>query len=811
MNTVILYLKDTYGVYQRADMFKDETLSMTSKIKDVKDISKVFTDFSESFTIPASKKNNKIFAHFDRYDIIGDSQGQGVYDSRKKIDAKLEINQIPFKEGKVFLNSVGMMDNTAYSYNITFYGNTVNLKTIFGDDKIQSLSFIDNFTHEWNNTNVKLGFINGLNFTVNSTTYVNPIIYPLITPTKRLFVDSGVEGGSHDFSGNLYYHSDHTHADTGLAYTDLKPAISVKMLIKGIEERYGIEFADGFFDSDIFDSSGGTNKGLYLWLSREKGIIGSGGEDAENILQDFTYVSGDAFSTYEHPPEWVDYAENSNSNLEFYTTPRAIEYNRFTFELSITQSGGDNYDIIVIDTNDNNKIKEEFTDLSGNQVFTYSTPIGEEKNRSYQILLKSTSSFVGSSTLKVKEGIYRSRGDALLRSYESTYNSSTITPVVSIRPTERIPDLKVYDFLSGLFKMFNLVAYFEENLLSSDYGKIKVMSLDDFYADDPTIYDITKYVDASKSTVEPAIPFTEINFMYKEPKTLLMLQHRESTNEVFGDSTYKPEGIDLGKKYDVKLPFAHMKYERIFDDEDGDVTDIQWGYSAGDNFKPDADATPPKANYDSVLSKPLLFYAQKTSAFMAWITPSYTSVAQYHKPSNAYKVGRPYNDPIVSGANNVAQSFRLIDTSSPTRFGFVDVGDIVYNTTNTAVATVISKISLTELELSADIFQGTSITYRIVKPPSKTINFDVEFDEWTRVNYGTDSQTLFSEYYKTYIEGVYNPRARMFKVTAHLPSRILLNYRLNDRFQVNDKVFVINSINTNLKTGECKLELLNIL
>ena len=57
----------------------------------------------------------------------------------------------------------------------------------------------------------------------------------------------------------------------------------------------------------------------------------------------------------------------------------------------------------------------------------------------------------------------------------------------------------------------------------------------------------------------------------------------------------------------------------------------------------------------------------------------------------------------------------------------------------------------------------------------------------------------------------FNAKKRIFKLTAQLPNRVLLNYKLNDRFQVGDKVFTINSINTNLRTGESELELLNVL
>lgn len=95
--------------------------------------------------------------------------------------------------------------------------------------------------------------------------------------------------------------------------------------------------------------------------------------------------------------------------------------------------------------------------------------------------------------------------------------------------------------------------------------------------------------------------------------------------------------------------------------------------------------------------------------------------------------------------------------------------------------------------------------------PAFTLNFDNEIDEWNLQDYGGQTNSLFKKFYKTYIEDAFNARKRIFKLTAHLPSSILLNYKLNDRFQIGDKVFTINSIDTNLKTGESKLELLNVL
>ena len=56
---VQLYIQET-----RVDLFKDETISLTDSIQNVRDIGSIFTDFTQQFTIPASKTNNRILKHF---------------------------------------------------------------------------------------------------------------------------------------------------------------------------------------------------------------------------------------------------------------------------------------------------------------------------------------------------------------------------------------------------------------------------------------------------------------------------------------------------------------------------------------------------------------------------------------------------------------------------------------------------------------------------------------------------------------------------------------------------------------------------
>ena len=328
--------------------------------------------------------------------------------------------------------------------------------------------------------------------------------------------------------------------------------------------------------------------------------------------------------------------------------------------------------------------------------------------------------------------------------------------------------MKVIDFLTGLFKMFNLTAYFIDDRGDENYGKIYVDTLDNFYSDalnnkSGGIIEIEKYVDASNHTVESVLPFTDIRFTYQETKTVLMENHLQQFNEVFGDSEFNVKrnfpNIDRGNKYEINIPFSHLKYERLIDLNSADYTDtrdtsIQWGYCATGDFdftEGVSPSTPSKGDYDSTEIEPLLFYAisEGTGATkkINWTSSSsVVGIDTYWRPSNSNE-------------------------------------------------------------------DGNSTT-----PPSYSLNFDAEVDEWQGLNYSElpapydelESQSLYEVFYKSYVESVFNPLKRMFKIRAFLPPNIIINYRMNDQIKIGDKIFRINSITTNLMTGESELELLNI-
>ena len=564
---------------QRVELFDDETVSITQSIQNVKDISKVFTDFSKPFTLPATKTNNKIFKHYYNYHI------ENTFDARKKVDAEIELNNLPFRKGKVKLEGVGLKDNKPNTYKIVFYGNTVTLKDLLGEDKLQALTDLNGETLVYNDTNVKA------KLTVDPTT--TDVIAPLITHTQRLFYDSDT-GHSHDdqYSGNLHYDSGtgHTH---GVYYTELKYALRVHRIIEAIQVNYPeITFSD-----DFFNTTNTPYYNLFLWLHRKKGNV----ENLDGVNQSIV----DSF------PATV-FDEDTESQMINTSTLRisgVINYYR-DVDLTLTPSGSTPYKVIVF--KDGVEVYQSATVTS---TLTINKSQIDLSQADYTVFIQAAAdvSFTNISW-------YVEYQEPFSTPENTSYPTGSFThaSVFDFTITQQIPEMKIIDFLTGLFKMFNLTAYVEDDI-------IIVKTLNAFYSSG-TSYDVTKYIDVNKSEVNSALPYREISFYAEDTETLLAKQHEQLAGNTWGKIEYKGSDKELaGELYKVVTPFSQLKYEHLIDTNTGNSIDVQWGYFVDDN-------------QDPYYGKPLLFYPirQTSATEISFVNASgHEPLTTYIIPSNS--------------------------------------------------------------------------------------------------------------------------------------------------------------------------------
>lgn len=787
MKQPILYIKDNDGNYQQLEMFSDETITITSKIQDVRDISKVFTDFTKPFTIPASKENNKLFQHWYNYDI------DSGFDNRIKKDALLEINYSPYKKGKIQLESVNLKDNKPYSYSVIFYGNTVELGTLMGDDKLDVLVYLDNnYNHPYNSTNVRLAVRNGL--------FSQSIIYPLISHTKRFYYDS--TNRIPQFSGNLYHDSTNPSDNQGVSWLDVKPAVKCLNIIEAIEDRYNITFTRDFFGTTPFSN-------LYLWLSRNKGKIG-GDDDVlkTRLIGDWTYTG-----TGSNP-------FNVSGNLITFSVVKFT--NSFTVELGITTTDTGTYTLKLVDIeNDVTLIEED--NLQGN--VNISEAFLNTGSHQLRFILESAEAISFDADLTVEEILFTTPTQVTTANYEANGISTTEEIII----TDNVPEMKNIDFLTGIFKMFNLTAYYIDDVNDADFGKIYVDTLDNYYADainNPSSgsYDISSMIDISNTNVDAPVNYSGVDFKYQEPSTLLAINHKEQFNDVFGDERVRAS-IDKAEIYSVETLFEHMKFERLFDDNksssspyhtgtnDTYLTDILWGYSANGEFSGDyvikVQGAATNTLSDKLKDTNVEDFTKKNL--------SVGNIVRNLTNNKSALITAIDSADTLSVSNNVfssGDSYMILEDYTQGNYEPTLTKPLVFygiQETGLSTAKCINWISSGSSSLvqyfrpSNTNENGTSST-----APAHTINFDNEVDEWNLKDYEGSTNSLFKKFYKEYIDDIFDVKRRMYKVKAYLTTEVLLNMRLNDRFIINNRVFIINSIKTNLKTELSEIELLNV-
>jgi len=70
------------------------------------------------------------------------------------------------------------------------------------------------------------------------------------------------------------------------------------------------------------------------------------------------------------------------------------------------------------------------------------------------------------------------------------------------------------------------------------------------------------------------------------------------------------------------------------------------------------------------------------------------------------------------------------------------------------------------------------------------------------------ANTLFANYYFSYLYNLYNLKQRLVNVKAKLPVSLLTGLQLNDRLIIRDRRYIINEMKTNLTTGDADLQLI---
>ena len=583
---VQLYIQDT-----RVDLFQDETISITDSIQNVSDISKVFTPFSKQFNLPASSTNNKLFKHYYNFDI------QGGFDARFRVDARIEINHVPFKTGQIRLDGVGMKDNHPHTYKVVFFGKPSDLKDIFGDEELNSLNPLSTYDFTYSSgaiNNMRTAFTTGLQSNVTAATNLSNrnIVLPLILLKEYYTYDTG--------STNELKNVNYTNLQK-----ELKPAIKLKRVIEAIETQYDIDFnmtdegsIKTFFGSDMFEE-------LYLWLHREKTPITAPETDPPTFGVDIT--------TRAKKLTFADFTYNSGSGDVLTANKLVVNKGEsYTIRLSLDPNTTNNTGEIIVKDKTTNELLFYREDVPFDNTSTITVPLmnltsGNLDQRTYDIEFRINCQ-VAVSFGALTTGMRITKNATTVHDYSNS--AFSLSDFLFIQ--DYLPKMKVLDFLTGLFKMFNLVAYTKRGS-----SQIYVQTFDD-YMTLGVSRDITKYIDISQSAIDRPVPYNRVNFKYSDPVTQTSLRFVNQFSQVFGDLKYSaPEKYD-GQEFNQEVPFERSVLINL-QDHTGAQTNNVIGWWVDDKG-------------DTALGKPYIFFNRVVDSSSYTVTSSH--LTSYNAPSN---------------------------------------------------------------------------------------------------------------------------------------------------------------------------------
>lgn len=573
MNIVEVYVETVKGSgkYELLEGFDDESINMKIIAKDYNDLSKVFTPFSQSFTVPAQGKNGRILNFFLDTDV---RKGN----TSRLSNAKIYINKELYKTGQVSIVSGKRKFGLFENYVLNFSTGVPNLKELIGDDTISSLPISLPFL--WSNANVYQfitnppipGIIDNL-----------PDIYVPLISNKRVWTYSDV-ADTGVVNNNIRW-VDSTIPTNGVPKaidkSELRPAIRLNYIYNAIIQKYNLNVNCPIVNTSAF-------KGIYVHCTKDTGaqlpfpltipyhivkVVGAPGVFNATVNTVYNKIA-------------VTTSNNSSTNVgEIFITTSNLTYifegsdvnakikvydMRAGFENSLlyTSEG-----LISKDSSDNESVIFRVPIKNGTFGLSTTNPLSLRFEIEFDKLV-SFSSYRLSFRETTTANLLVYLGQTHLMNIDNT--------LLNTIPLENlIPDIKVIDWLTSFFKMFNIII-----IESKGSDELLWLTPQDIVRKEK---DFTKYVEIDEDNIKVQKLFKVYNFTHKMPKYFSNVNYKkanESSNtnsKEYGQLLFTATERFYDGEYKTDTVFSIVPQTTISD------TNVQTQY-AFDDSRPETDS-----------------------------------------------------------------------------------------------------------------------------------------------------------------------------------------------------------------------------
>ena len=532
--------------FTRLELFNDEKITVSSTIQNISDISKIFTDYSQGFTIPCSPTNNAIFQHFYQNDV------DATIDYQNRYNAFIEIDTILFRRGKIQLEKTNLKNGKPDSYSVTFYGAGVSLKDFFNEDKLSQLDY-STLDHDYTNQEVYD------RVTIDSSATDYNVRYPLITSNRVWQFDASFPLPTANLP-NWYEYPPSNINNIGdnageIVYTELFPAVRVASIFDLIESKYGITFNGIFLASDLFrkafllyknkESYHYTNNPVELNFNTSSNTLASAFNLGQNSFKAIP-VQLTSYGTVEHKLQFTVVS----------LTGAPVDYFIDVYKNGVFSS---NYSGTTVGT------APQFVIDVGTNVFSYE--VVTFKVRSYQ------ATTVGIDLVYRRREVYASIFGTNINEEVGQCSATAITTSYTDL-AGLAPDLKISDFITGICKEFNLTVY-------SNTKNVFTFDPLQYWYSKGAVVDITQYTDITSIEIERMKLYKSVEFKYQDSECMLNKYFLESplNADAHGYGNTKIGFNYDGGEYKIESPFENLLHNNF-------GNNLQVGYCLNKEFAP---------------------------------------------------------------------------------------------------------------------------------------------------------------------------------------------------------------------------------
>ena len=497
------------------DLFNDETIEMSDSVQNIQDITKVFTAYTQSFTVPATPKNNRVFRHWYNPEIING------FNAQERVAGFIELNDSTFKIGTFLLEKAITKKGVANSYTISFTGKTLDLKSSLSDATLADLDYTQ-LSFPYNATNV-------ISFMPSDIFGNLPTLYFPLVSSKNFWTFGG--GGANDISTTA----------GAVNWYELFPSISFDWLLRQIVVQFNLPIDVN--RGDIFGSDLLVNTHLYFknqelnkvgrvimptatnkLLFSTSGNIINGTNDtikfpAINASNYLSYISYDPLYMY-------TFVDNNYKRIRvIYGTLSGVA------TLYLFRNGVEH--------------RVVSSDISSEPIFDI------EDNETYELYIKTETPQTVYLTVVCSSGVKYNKEDPFGGSFGQVVEYVQDSPLISIVTTSDVnvnqvaPKLKLIDFLKGVLTMFN-------GTLSIDGDSIIMQTLESWYLVGDKL-NLTPYISTdSIEIIRPKLPKI-VNFKKEESKSATNTAYTDLTGQKYGElsAQFPYDGSDVT----YQLPF----------------------------------------------------------------------------------------------------------------------------------------------------------------------------------------------------------------------------------------------------------------